>query len=440
MYRHAARSKRSRGTATGLALALTTTVLGLVAAWPARGSEPLPAARPETLGLSAERLARLGAAMRTHVERGELAGVVVLVARRGQIAYFEAFGKREIAAGAPMERDTIFRIYSMTKPVTSVAALLLLEEGKLLLGDPVTKYVPELAGLRVLADPAGPLDRTVSLEREITIRDLLTHTAGFTYDQMAQGPIGEANGRLEREAVAGGLDLPAWIRRLAALPLVHQPATLWHYGVSTDVLGQVVAVASGLPLDVFFRERIFGPLGMVDTDFSVPAEKLQRFAASYGPGERGELVAIDTPATSPYRLPPRWLSGGGGLVSTAGDFLRFCQMLLGGGELEGTRLLGRKTVELMTRNHLSDAELEAPFLRKWFPGWGFGLGVAVVTDVARTGLPGSEGEYGWNGAASTSFWVDPAEELIAIQMTQLMPFRSGLPSELRALVYSAIAD
>jgi CubicO group peptidase (beta-lactamase class C family) len=304
----------------------------------------------------------------------------------------------------------------------------------------VTKYVPELAGLRVLADPAGPLDRTVALEREITIRDLLTHTAGFTYDHMAKGPIAEANAQLEREAVAGGLDLPAWIRRLAALPLVHQPATRWNYGPSTDVLGQVVSVVSGLPLDVFFRERIFGPLGMVDTDFSVAPEKQDRLAASYRPGERGGLVEIDPPATSPYRQPPRWLSGGGGLVSTAGDYLRFCRMLLGGGQLEGTRLLGRKTVELMTRNHLSDAELEAPYFRKWFPGWGFGLGVAVVTDVARTGLPGSEGEYGWNGAASTSFWIDPAEQLIAIQLTQLTPFRPGLPSELRALVYPALVD
>jgi CubicO group peptidase (beta-lactamase class C family) len=413
-----------------------------IASWaqPLR-ADSLPSAKPKAVGLSAQRLERLSNGMQTYVDQQKLAGLVTMIARRGKVAHFKAFGMMEIEAGKPMQLDTIFRIYSMTKPITSVAVLMLYERGAFLLNDPIAKFIPELAGLKVLGNPAGPLDRTVALQREITVRDLLTHTSGFTYPFMTPGPIAEAYEKPELDTNNSQSDLQTWIEQLAKLPLVYQPGTRWNYGVSTDILGHLVAVVSGVPFDDFLRENIFEPLGMVDTDFHVPAAKLDRFAANYGPAEGGGLKVIDAPATSRYTLPPSLLSGGGGLVSTASDYLRFAQMLLNGGELDGVRILGSKTVELMTMNHLTEQELQADFLEQWFRGWGFGLGVSVITDLAQTNLAGSVGEYGWNGAASTTFWVDPKEELIAIQMTQFMPaFQYPLPSELRALVYATIVD
>ncbi|MBW2268666.1 MAG: beta-lactamase family protein [Deltaproteobacteria bacterium] len=379
--------------------------------------------------------------MQAYVDEEKLAGLVTLIARRGKVAHFEAFGMQDREAARPMQRDTLFRIYSMTKPITSVAVLILFERGHFLLHDPITKYIPELEGLRVIEDPAGPLDRTRPLERAISIRDLLVHTSGFSYDWiLPAGPLADAYGELTPKRRAG--DLRSFIRHLAELPLAYPPATRWNYGMSTDVLGHLVAVVSGVPLDVFLREQIFEPLGMLDTDFHVPREKIERFAANYAPGPDGGLRLIDAPAESRFvARPPSFFEGGGGLVSTVSDYARFAQMLLNRGELEGRRILGPKTVELMTQNHLSEQELQADFLKTAFSGWGFGLGVSVVTDIARTQLPGSNGEYGWNGAAGTTFWVDPGEELIAIQMTQLMPFaRYALPSALRALVYPALVD
>ena len=403
-------------------------------------AEALEGAEPQSVGLSAERLERLGAGMQAYVDEEKLAGLVTLVARRGKLAYFEAFGMQDVEAGLPMRRDTLFRIYSMTKPITSVAALILFERGEFLLSDPVEKYIPELRGLRVIEDPSGPLDRTLPLEREIRIRDLLVHSAGFSYPWMTPpGPLAEAYRALQRGQREGFLQ--AFVRRLAKLPLLYQPGTRWNYGRATDVLGHLVAVVSGTPLHVFLREEIFEPLGMSDTGFQVPAGELGRFAANYTPGPQGGLQLVDTPSKSRFRRPPRFLEAGGGLVSTAMDYARFAQMLLDGGELDGRRILGPKTIDLMTRNHLSEQELQADFLQQAFPGWGFGLGVSVITDVARTQLPGSDGEYGWNGAAGTTFWVDPEEELIAIQMTQLMNFaRYALPSQFRALVYPTLID
>ena len=399
----------------------------------------LQTASPASVGVSSQRLARLSDAMQAYVDEQKLAGLVTLIARRGRVVHFEAFGMQDREAGKPMQLDSLFRIYSMTKPITSVAALVLFERGKFLLNDPVEKYIPELAGLRVIEDPAGPLDDTRPLEREISIRDLLVHTSGFSYEWIIPaGPLAEAVEALQRKSWDG--DLLNFVRRLAELPLAYPPATRWNYGMSTDVLGHVVAVVSGVPLDVFLREQIFEPLGMLDTDFHVPPEKLGRFAASYGPASGGGLRVIDAPSGSRFSRPPTFFEGGGGLVSTASDYARFAQMLLGGGELDGRRILGAKTVELMVQNHLSEQELEADYLKTEFPGWGFGLGVSVVTDIARTQLPGTNGEYGWNGAAGTSFWVDPAEDLIAIQMTQFMPFPPALPSEFRALVYPALVD
>ncbi|MCH2172959.1 beta-lactamase family protein [Myxococcota bacterium] len=399
----------------------------------------LKTASPESKGVSSQRLERLSSAMQAQIDEGRLVGVVTLIARRGAVVHFEAFGMRDREADAPMQRDTLFRIYSMTKPITSVAALTLFERGEFLLSDPVAKYIPELESLHVIEDPSGPLDRSRPPDRQATIRDLLVHTAGFSYDWITPpGPLADAYSALGREAKAG--DLQGFIERLAELPLVYPPGTRWNYGMSTDVLGHLVAVVSGMPLDVFLREQIFAPLGMGDTDFYVPTEKINRFAANYAPLPGGGLRLLDAPTESRFAKPPSYFEGGGGLVSTAADYARFAQMLLNGGELEGRRILGPKTVELMTQNHLSDRELQADFLKAAFPGWGFGLGVSVVTDIARTQLPGTNGEYGWNGAASTTFWVDPAEELIAIQMAQVMPFAGALPSEFRALVYPALVD
>ena len=400
----------------------------------------LESASPESVGLSGERLERLTSAMQAYVDEEKLAGLVTLLVRRGGVAYFEAFGMQDREANRPMQRDTLFRIYSMTKPITSVAVLMLFERGHFLLSEPISSYIPELAELRVIEDPAGPLDRTRPLEREISIRDLLVHTSGFSYDWITPpGPLAEALAALQRERF--GSDPRGFIARLAELPLLYPPGTRWNYGMSTDVLGHLVAVVSGVPLDVFLREQIFEPLGMLDTDFHVPQDKIGRFAANYAPGSDGGLRLIDAPAQSRFTRLPTDLEGGGGLVSTASDYARFAQMLLNGGELGGRRILGPKTVELMTQNHLSDRELQADFLKTAFKGWGFGLGVSVVMDIAQTQLPGSNGEYGWNGAAGTTFWIDPDEELIAIQMTQLMPFAQySLPSELRALVYPALVD
>ena len=402
-------------------------------------ADSLETVSPESVGLSSERLERLGVAMQGYVDAQKLVGLVTLIARHGKVAHFEAFGMQDREAGAPMQRDTLFRIYSMTKPITSVAALVLFERGRFLLNDPVAKYIPELDGLRVIEDPAGPLDRTRPLEHEITIRDLFVHTSGFSYDWiLPPGPLATAYTELGRKARDG--DLNGFIKRLAGLPLAYPPATRWNYGMSTDVLGHLVAVVSGMPLDVFLREEIFEPLGMVDTGFYVPAHKQDRFGANYGPAPGGGLRVIDAPTGSRFSSPPTYFEGGGGLVSTAMDYARFAQMLLNGGTLDGRRILGRKTVEFMSQNHLSEQEQQADFLKTAFAGWGFGLGVSVVTEIAKTQLPGTNGEYGWNGAAGTTFWIDPAEDLIAIQMTQIIPFAAALPSELRALVYPALVD
>jgi CubicO group peptidase (beta-lactamase class C family) len=417
-------------------------VLAVCSAAASAQAGSLGSARPESVGLSSPRLEWLDATMQAYVDDQKLAGVVTLIARRGRVAYFKAVGMQNRESGVPMKRDSLFRIYSMSKPIVSVAVLMLLERGDILLDDPITKYIPELESLRVIEDPAGPLDRTRSLERPITIRDLLVHTAGFGYDWITPpGPLADAYRTLDRDAWS--LDLPSFIRRLAALPLVYQPGTRWHYGMSTDVLGQLVAVVSGVPLDRFLRERIFEPLDMVDTGFQVPPGKLDRFTTSYGPSEGpaegGRLRVLDVPSESHFARPPIWLSGGGGLISTASDYARFAQMLLQGGELDGQRILGRKTVEFMTRNQLSEQEMQADFLKTALRGNGFGLGVSVVTDETRRPYPGSKGEYGWSGAASTTFWVDPAEDLAVVQMTQLTPVADTF-GKLHVLVYAALTD
>jgi CubicO group peptidase (beta-lactamase class C family) len=364
------------------------------------------------------------------------------VVRKGRTVPLAPVGTLDLESKRPMRADAIFRIYSMTKPITSVAVLILLEEGRLRLGDPVSKYIPELANRKVLEDPAGPLEQVVDAEREMTVRDLLTHTSGLTYGFMSQGPISAAYEQLMGPiGKRSSDDLATFVRKLGGLPLVFQPAMRWNYSVSTDVLGHLVAVVSGKPFDVFLRERIFGPLDMRDTDFWVPAEKLDRLAANYRTGDDGKLGLVDAAPQSSYAQRPTFVSGGGGLVSTARDYARFAQMLLDGGELDGRRIVARKTVEHMALDQLSASERDAPFLNRLFAGSGFGLGVSVVIDPARHGRPGSKGAYGWGGAAGTHFWIDPAEELVGVVMVQNMnPVVLALPPEVETAVYQALTD
>lgn len=380
-----------------------------------------------------ERLGRIDALLRGHVDAGRIAGFVSLVCRRDQIVHFERFGMADIAAGRPMARDTIFRIYSMTKPITSVAALMLLEEGALRLADPVARYIPAFGDAKVLVG-----DALENAARPITVRDLLTHTSGLSYGFDPNDPVDARYQTMYAHLHASDPNptLEAQILGLAALPLAHQPGTRFRYSVATDVLGYLVQVISGKPFADFLAERIFAPLGMVDTGFTVPAQKRDRFAALYGPAEGGGLKVTDPIGGFRYEAPVNAPSGGGGLASTAGDYLRFARMLANGGAVDGVRLLGRKTIELMTLDHL-------PAGVHTFdnPSSGFGLGVSVVRDVAMSQRLGSVGTFGWGGAASTDFWVDPQEELIGILMLQYMPFGPyNVLDDFRTLVYAALVD
>ncbi len=404
--------------------------------WPLAAADLVPA-RPEEVGLSAERLGRIRTAMQRYVDRSAVPGVVTLVARRGRVAHLEVVGKMDLEANKPMRADTIFRIASMTKPIASVAAMMLYEQGHFLLTDPVSKFLPELKNPRVAMPPqpghlAETTFLTVPAQREINIRDLLTHTAGFP---SSGGITSEAYRQFvaERkpEDTVGDMTL-----RLAKLPLKFHPGTQWDYGVSTDVVGRLVEVISGVSLDEFLRERIFKPLGMNDTYFYLPEEKAGRFAAAYAPAEKG-LKLVDAPSTSSrVRGPKKYFSGAGGLVSTASDYLRFSQMSLNGGELEGARLLSRKTVELMTSNHIGN-------LAMWptLGGYRFGLGYRVRTHLGESAVSGSVGEFGWGGAFCTYFWIDPKEQMIGILMTQVRPYTHlNIRQEFQVLANAAIID
>jgi CubicO group peptidase (beta-lactamase class C family) len=342
-----------------------------------------------------------------------------------------------------MQRDTIFRIYSMSKPITSVAVLMLFEEGKLRLTDPVDRLLPELADLQVLEDPAGPLDATSPSPTPITIRDLLTHTSGLAYSFTSTGPL--SNALVERGLSGSGAQLSPddWIRELGELPLMHAPGTKWHYSLSTDVLGVVVARASGMPFAEFLRTRIFEPLEIRDTAFFVPPEKRDRLAVNYRENaETGELEIVDHPSTTSFARPPAFASGGGGLVSTADDYLRFASMILNRGELDGVRILSRKGIELMTQNALTPEEKvpDAFGFRFFASGQGFGLGVGVVEEVGLTATLGSAGKNGWGGAAGSWYWIDPKERLIGILMIQRMRGGEATPisQDFQTLVYRAL--
>jgi CubicO group peptidase (beta-lactamase class C family) len=398
---------------------------------------------PETLGLSPARLRRLDAAMQALVDRGHFAGLVALIARRGAVAYLRRFGLADLEARRPMQPDTIFRIYSMTKPITSVALLMLYEEGLFQLNDPVSRFIPAFSDLRVYA---GEGCEPVPLERPVTIRHLLTHTSGLSYPNPEGSPVERRMWQLtqERQKTLPEETLAEWLPRLLSLPLPYQPGTRFQYGYSTDVAGYLVELLSGLPFDAFLQQRIFEPLGMVDTGFWVPPARVDRLAAMYAHGGQGALELADPGPGGRYAQERRFFSGGGGLVSTPADYYRFAQMLLNEGELDGTRLLGRKTVELMTMNHLPPPPLPSSFGGDFYgEGYGFGLGVRVRLDVARGAHPGSLGEYGWAGYAGTDYWADPQEQMIGLFFPQLEP-REEAPYppalQFKTLAYQAVAD
>lgn len=393
---------------------------------------------PEKAGFSSARLGRINVVMQRYVDEGKYAGILTMIARRGQIAHLDCFGMMDVEAGKPMQPDAIFRIYSMSKPITSVAVMMLYEEGHFELNTPVSEFIPGFKDAKVFVQETESGLELADLEREVTIHDLLTHTSGLSYGSDENSPVDALYRRAFPRSEEGTLE--KMVEVLPTLPLRFQPGQGWCYSFSTDVLGYVVQAVSGQTFDVFLTQRIFEPLGMVDTGFYVPAEKLDRFAALYGGAEEGDLRLIEAPATSRYAKPPAFLSGGGGLVSTVRDYVRFAQMLLDGGELDGVRLLGCKTVELMMMNHLPEALLPFavnPGEPTW--GYGFGLGGKVMMDPPRAGILGSRGEYSWSGVASTGFWVDPQEEVIGLIMAQLMPFQS-LVNALRVLVYQALVD
>jgi CubicO group peptidase (beta-lactamase class C family) len=405
-----------------------------------RAVAPNAPVAPASVGISAERLERLHSAMKGFVDRKEVSGIVTLVAREGKTVDLHAVGMQDIEKNLPMKTDAIFRIASMSKPITSVAIMMLFEENRLFLSDPVSKFIPAFKGSTVLED-----GKPVPARRAITIRDLLTHRSGITYGFLNGAAIG--NG-YRKNGVTDGLTsttltLEEGINRLAAEPLVSQPGAAFNYSLSTDVLGRVVEVASGEPFNVFLRDRIFKPLKMNDTDFIVPEAKWSRLVTVYSPDGKGGIRPMNDPETfgntnmSPwayYKEGKTYFSGGAGLASTASDYARFANMLLGGGALDGVRLLSPKTIEVMTVNHTAEVPHPLPIAGV---GKDFGLGFSVVTDLASTQTLGSEGMYGWSGIYGTNFWVDPKEKLIAVMMVQKYPGPT-VSGTFQPMVYQAL--
>jgi CubicO group peptidase (beta-lactamase class C family) len=415
----------------------------LLALTPLLRAEAPPPATPESVGLSSERLQRLRAGMQRYVDEGRVAGLVSYVSRAGRVVHHEAFGKADVEAARPMAKDTIFRIASQSKALTSVAAMLLVEEGRLGLSDPVSRYIPAFEKTTVaVPPPAGAVAETpvsaVPAKRAITIRDLLTHTAGIGYGFGTAAAQWKAAGIQHWYFADRSEPVAAVVERMAALPMDAQPGEKYVYGYSTDILGVVVERVSGTTLAEFFARRITGPLGMVDTQFYLPPAQKDRLATVYAAKDgRFERAPEGMAGQGHYVEGPRVaFSGGAGLLSTARDYGRFLQMLLNGGELDGVRLLSPKTVELMTANHVG------PLFAERGPndaGMGFGLGFDVVEDLGRNGRYGTEGAFGWGGAYYTTYWVDPRERLVAVLMTQLLPAGgSDLHGRFRTLVYQSI--
>lgn len=404
-------------------------------------------AKPEEVGLSSSRLARIGDHMKRYIDAGKIAGALTLVARRGQIAYLEPLGHLEVERRRPVTSEAIWRIYSMTKPITSVGLMMLYEEGRFQLDDPVHRFIPSWRDLRVFVGGNYPTFKTAPAERPMTIRDLLSHTSGLTYGFMERTNVDAAYRKLGvADQTRSSYTLRDMVETLTELPLEFSPGTRWNYSVSTDVVGHLIEVISGQTLDAYLRERILEPLSMRDTGFVIAEEQAARFAANYERQGDGSLKLIDDPEQSHYRK-RSFFSGGGGLLSTAPDYFRFTSMLQNMGELDGVRFLGRKTVELMTMNHLpggqdlTDLAQAGMFTETAYAGVGFGLGFSVMQSPARAHVLGSPGEFAWGGAASTAFWIDPVEDLTVIFMTQLMPSSSyPLRRELRVLTYAALID
>ena len=410
----------------------------------------------EAVGLSSSRLARLDEVMkRRYVDTGLLPGLLSMVYRRGQLAHVGMSGHMDLERGKPMREDAIFRIYSMSKPITAVALMMLAEEGMIGLDDDVATHIPSWAGLGVYATgvpsviPRGePAFVTTPVQRPMKVVDLVTHTSGLTYGFMNRTSVDRAYRHHNIAAFNAEGGLEAMVAKLASLPLEFSPGTAWNYSVSIDVMGYLVQLLSGMTFGDFLRTRLFEPLGMVDTAFWCPEEKRDRFASCYMPGEGGRLALQDDAGRSSYAEPPALESGGGGLVSTAHDYMRFCRMLLAGGVLDGVRILSPKTVALFSLNHLPGgrelAAMAPPgmFSEAGYAGIGFSIGCGVNVDVARTRLPGTLGEYFWGGAASTAFWIDPKEELAVVFMTQVIgsDARLTLRRDLRTLVYSAMTE
>lgn len=402
---------------------------------------------PAEVGFDATRLARLDSHFARYVEDGRLPGWLLLVSRKGHIVHLATNGQRDMEAGLPIELDTLFRIYSMTKPITSVAAMMLYEEGGFELKDPVYRYIPSFRDVRVFRSGSALAPVTEPATEPVRIWHLLSHTAGLTYGFHHAHPVDAMYRAAGYEwGAPPDKDLTQCCDDWAALPLLFQPGAEWNYGVNTDALGRVIEVVGGQSLDDFFRTRIFEPLGMNETAFFVNESDASRLAALYAPqpGTR-KAVRFDALGKVPYTT-PAFLSGGGGLVSSAADYHRFTQMLANGGELDGARLLGTRTLEYMTRNHLpGGADLEEfgrpIFAETTYDGVGFGLGFSVVGDAVKTKVLSSVGDYGWGGAASTAFWIDPVEQITALFLTQLLPSSTHpIRPQLKQLVYQALVD
>ncbi len=398
---------------------------------------------PKQTGFAPGRLQRISDHInRNYIEPGKIPGCQVLVARHGLVSYFESFGQMDLERSKPLQDDTIFRIYSMTKPITSVALMQLYEKGYFQLNDPVHRVIPSWRGLQVHVSGEGEDMQVRSPDRPVTFRHVLNHSAGLGY-----GGTRHPVDRMYRHARLRDPDssLSEFVEALGRIPLHYEPGTRWMYSYATDVCGYLVEALSGQPFDEYLREHILDPLGMKDTDFHVSADKLDRFAANYQRNASKELTLIDDPGQSSYAAPPKFLSGGGGLTGTTADYLRFCEMLRRGGELDGERILGPRTIRLMARNHLPEGRdltqmAIGAFSETANEGVGFGLGFAVTLDEVAAGTLGS-GDYYWGGAASTIFWVDPKEDLVVIFMTQLMPSATfNFRGQLKSLVYSALID
>jgi CubicO group peptidase (beta-lactamase class C family) len=420
---------------------------------------PAPAtASPESAGMSKAAFDRIESHLRErYVEAGRFPGTQLMVHRRGHLVHHSLQGFADIERKIPVKDDTIFRIYSMTKPIASIAFMMLVEEGRVALEEPVHKYIPEWKNLGVFQAGVWPAFLTRPPSRPMQIVDLMRHTSGLTYGFQQRSNVDAAYRELKIGEVEKDGTLSSMIADLTKIPLEFSPGEAWNYSVSTDVIGYLIGLISGKPFEQFLRERIFDPLKMNDTGFFVPPEKAHRLAACYSASpqgamtfhatdRKGGLTLQDDPAKSSFLSPPSFISGGGGLCSTAADYLTFCRALLNGGELDGVRLIGPKTLALMTSNHLPGGKTLPELSRSLFSeatyhGIGFGLGFSVTLDPAQTLIPGSAGEYAWGGAATTSFWIDPAEELIAIFMTQVLPSTATpIRRELRTMIYAAITD